>query len=343
MITGLKLINEAEDRLGWRQTPTLEDSVLRPETRKLLRMLNRVLKSLQSADDWPLMRAEGTLMTLAAAEGTAPFYLVNGSATVIVISGTPTDTSTPAVLRLDESYIGRAIQIGDESTVYRIKSVANPQCFDLNRPWIGATTVLVAGPSEYQTYTIAQDQYFLPADYCRPNGKWDQFLAPYGIQPVGPDAFSTVRRSRGGTLLTHAPEIFTVYGVDAGQVYQILHLDPFPLEQQILQFTYQIVHPEIETDADRILFPASHEGVILEALLYLANRDYQDDSKLEVVLRDYMRETSAVRALSPMTEDPFQIRPSGSHRIAQHRRWGAASPRLDYGSYFDRIDVYGLT
>jgi hypothetical protein len=338
MITGLKLINEAEDRMGWRQTSTLEDAVLRPEGRKLLRLLNRVLKSLQAVDDWPMLRAEGTILTVPAIEGTDYFVLVNGDATVLV--GTE-ELATPSTLRFDDSYIGRAIQIGSEATVYRIQSLNSTTSVELNRPWIG-TSSAGGAVGESLAYTIAQDQYFLPKDYCRPNGRWDQFLEPYGITPIGPDAFGTKRRGRGNSIMLQAPEVFTVFGMDAGQVYQVLHLDPFPLEQQILQFTYQKIHPEIETDADRILFPASHEGAVLEALLYLANRDYQDDSKLEAVLRDYVRETNMARTMSPMTEDQFQLRPSGNHRVAQHRRWGSGGIRTDYGAYFDRIDAYGL-
>lgn len=333
MITGLKLINEAEDRMGWRQTATLEDATLRPEARKLLRLLNRILKSMQSVDDWPMLRTEGTIMTVPSVEGSDFFVLTNGDPTVAM--GTSATTLT-----FDDSYIGRAIQIGGESTVYRIVSLNSETSIELNRPWIGDTsTDLVAG--DELSYIIAQDQYFLPKDYSRPNGRWDQFLEPYGIDPIGPDAFSSRRRGRGGSIMVNSPEVFTVYGMDQGQVFQILHLDPFPSEQQILQFTYQRVHPEIETDADRVLFPPVQEGIVLEALLYLANRDYQDDAKLEAVLRDYMRELNSARSMSPMTEDPIQIRPHGGHRIAQHRRWGAGV-RYDYGSFFDRIDAYGL-
>lgn len=333
MITGLKLINEAEDRLGWRQTSTLEDATLRPEARKLLRLLNRILKSMQVVDDWPMLRADGTILTVPAVEGTDFFVLTNGDATVSMGTGATT-------LTFDDSYIGRAIQIGSEATVYRILSLNSETSVELNRPWIGDTsTDLVAG--DELAYTIAQDQYFLPKDYSRPNGRWSQFLEPYGIEPLGPDAFSSRRRGRGGSILLQSPEAFTVYGMDSGQVFQVLHLDPFPLEQQILQFTYQKIHPEIETDADRVLFPPMQEGMVLEALLYLANRDYQDDAKLEAVLRDYMREMNMARSMSPVTEDPLQITPDGSHRRAQRRRWGA-SAQYDYGAYFDRIDVYGL-
>jgi hypothetical protein len=338
MITGLALINEAEDRLGWRQTTTLEDTTLRPETRKLLRLLNRVLRSLQVADDWPLLRAEGTILTLAAETGEALFTLVANDATVTTVARTdPADDD----LVFDDSYIGRAIQIGSEPTVYRIQSLNNTRSIELNRPWIGEAA---AGTEEEGalTFTVAQDQYFLPKDFCRPNGTWDQFLEPYGISAVGPDEFARERRGRGSTILTAAPERFTVYGMDAGQVYQVLHLDPFPKDQQILAYTYQKLHPAVENDADRILFPASHEGVVLEALLYLANRDYEDDVKLEVVLRDFVREMNAARMSAPMTEDRPQIRPSGQHRVQQRMRWGAGGLRYDYGDYFDRADVYGM-
>jgi len=56
METGLSLIQEIQDRIGWTVTGSIEGSYGKdPEVRKVLLILNRVLKNLGPMDDWPML------------------------------------------------------------------------------------------------------------------------------------------------------------------------------------------------------------------------------------------------------------------------------------------------
>lgn len=326
MITGLALINEVEDRLGWRQTETLEGTQ-RPETRKLVRLLNRVLSSMQALDDWPLLRTEGTLLLVADDSGDAYFELTNGSATVTL-------GASEATLTFSEQLIGRAIKLGSHATVYRIKSVESATSLTLNRPYLGDTWTNADGTL---AYIIAQDQYFLPEDFDRPTEDWQNFFGDPGITPVGPNEFRQRRISRGNSILLSDPDCFTVYGLDDSETFQKIHFDPWPNDERVLNYTYQKNHPKIETDEDRVLFPKTHEGIIIEAMLQLANRDYEDSSKTQLVLQDLLRTINTAQGPGNVSQDRMRMTPSGQHRIAERMRWRGGS-RMDWGEAFDRIE-----
>lgn len=333
MTRGLDIINEVEDRLGWRQTDTLEGT-LRPESRKLLRLLNRVLRALQRADDWPLLREDGDILTIAGLEGSDYFLLSNGNKLIRLGSGASGD------LEFDDTFINRAIQIGSHETVYRIEEVTSGNAVKLNRPWLGdnSTGGLVG---EELSYKIAQDQYALPEDFDRPTGKWQSFLAPYGVYPLGPEKFREQRIERGGKILVANPDYFTIYGTASDSDRYVLRLDPFPKYQQLLTFSYQRNHPEVRDDNDKVYFPLSYEDVVIEAMLYLANRDYEDDAKMQVVLRDYMRVLNGALGNPSVAEEMLQMTPDSRHRRAQRAKWGTGV-RVNWGSLFDRADRVGF-
>jgi hypothetical protein len=326
MITGLALINEVEDRLGWRQTETLEGTQ-RPETRKLVRLLNRVLNSMQALDDWPLLRTDGTLQLIADDSGDAYFELTNGSATVEL-------GASETTLAFSEQLIGRAIQLGSHATIYRIKSVESTTQLTLNRPYLGDDWTDADGEL---SYVIAQDQYFLPEDFDRPTEDWQNFFGDPGIDPIGPNAFRKERIARGNSLLLDDPNVFTVYGLDDSETFQKIHFDPWPDNERILNYTYQKNHPKIETDEDRILFPKTHEGIIIEAMLQLAHRDYEDSDKSQVVLQDLIRTINQAQAPGNVAQDRMRFTPNGKHRLAQYRSWRGGS-RIDWGTAFDQLD-----
>jgi hypothetical protein len=331
MITGLALINEVEDRLNWRQTDTLEGT-LRPETRKLLRLLNRVLASMQTLDDWHLLRADGDLQLVPADESTAYFEVTSGSATVEL-------GASEATLAFTDSMKGRAITIGSHATIYRIKRVVNPQKLELNRPYLGDTLTEV--DDGLVAYQIVQDRYSLPADFDRPTGGWENFFGSSTIDAVGPERLLEVRRGRGGALITGDPDIFTVYGLDDSETFQTVHFDLYPKEARILNFTYQKDHPKIETDEDRVLFQRSHEAIIIEAMLQLANRDYEDSAKVEAVLRDFLRTLNQAQGAGNVAQDRMRLTPNGRHRQQQFLKWGRRG-RIDWGSTFDMVNKIGL-
>lgn len=326
MITGLALINEVEDRLGWRQTDTLEGTQ-RPETRKLVRLLNRVLNSMQSLDDWPLLRTEGTLQLIADLSGEAYFELSNGSATV-QLGASETD------LEFSESWIGRAIQLGSHATIYRIKAVPSTTTLTLNRPYLGDDWEDADGEL---AYVIAQDQYFLPEDFDRPTDDWVNFFGDPSIEPVGPNSFRDNRIARGNTMLRADPNVFTIYGLDPSETFQVVHFDPWPDETRILNYTYQKNHPVIRTDEDRVLFPKTHEGIIIEAMLQLANRDYEDSDKVQVVLQDLLRTINTAQGPGNVSQDRMRMTPNGRHRRAERMRWRGGR-RIDWGEAFDQLN-----
>lgn len=323
MITGLALINEVEDRLGWRQTSTLEGTQ-RPETRKLVRLLNRVLASMQTLDDWQMLREDGTMQLVADNSGSAYFELTNGSATVAL-------GVSEATLAFDENMKGMAITLGTHATIYRIKSVESTTSLTLNRPFLGDDWEDADGTL---TYVIAQDRYALPADFDRPTDDWENFFGSNSISVVGPNSFLNERRDRGSSLQVGDPERFTVYGLDDSETFQIVHFDPWPDEARVLTFTYQKDHPVIETDEDRVLFPRSHEAIILEAMLHLANRDYADETKVEAVLRDFIRTINQAQSAGNVSADRMRFTPDSRHRHAQYSKWRGRG-NVDWGEAFD--------
>lgn len=338
MITGLALINEVEDRLRWRQTGTLEGTQ-RPETRKLVRLLNRVLNSMQALDDWPLLRKTGDLQLVAKETLTDNgATLTNGDATA-TFSGVAVDPDEDTAVAFDDTYIGRVLQVAGEDTLYQIKTVVSETEIELSRPWVGTSIAADVddATADDVTLTIAQDRYALPEDFDRPTGGWANFFGNPDISPIGPEEFLARRRARGNILLLGDPDVFTVYGLDDSETFQIIHFDPFPENKRILTFTYQRNHPAIETDEDRVLFPKTHEGVVVEAMLHLANRDYQDDSKTQLVLIDYLRSLNIAQSTGNVAQDRLRFTPSGQHRIAQRWKWGGIG-RIDWGSEFDRSD-----
>jgi hypothetical protein len=327
MITGLALINEVEDRMNWRQTGTLEGAI-RPETRKMLRLLNRILASMQTLDDWHLLREDGTIQLVAANESTAYFEITNETATVEL-------GASESTLIFSDSMAGRAIQIGTHKTIYRIDSVQNPKKLTLNRPFLGST--LTEADDELVAYSIVQDRYALPSNYDRPTDDLENFFGTNSIDAVGPNTFLEQRRNRGSTLLVSDPDMFTIYGLDDSETFQIVHFDPYPDEARILNFTYQKDHPTIETDEDRVLFQRSHEAIIIEAMLHLANRDYEDSTKVEAVLRDFMRTINQAQGAGNPAGDKMRFTPNGGHRIAQRMKWGRGGG-VDWGSAFDQVN-----
>lgn len=331
MITGLELLNEINDRIGWPQIETLEGSGdLTSEQRKLVNLLNRVLRSLDAGADWPLLRAEGDLIVTPAEEDSAKFTLANGDESIV---------NTDSSIGFDISYKERAIQIGGHNTVYRIKTIVTDRAVELNRIWLGDDDT---GLGDEQLYKIVQDRYALPTDFARPLGKWSNFFQPYGIQYVSPEDFLQVRRERGNSILIGEPKIFTLWGLAPDGNSRMIHFDPWPDNQYMYTYTYQRVHPLIENDNDRILYPHSHLGMIIEAVLYLANRDYESSEKMDVLLRDFVIAFNNQRGQPELTEAPMQLSPNSWHRTRQYWKWQRGTRKIDWGDYFDRSDRVGF-
>ncbi len=329
MITGLDLINEVEDRLGWRQTKTLDED-LKPDSRKMVRLLNRVLKSIQRLDDWPLLRVDAEMTTVAAFQGTDYLTITNGSTTFA--AGVTTD----GTLLFDDTMVGRAVQIAAKDTIYRIVSIESPVSCTLNKAWIDDTITDTSSG-----FKIVQDQYALPEDFDRPAGGWEAFLDSHGVEPTGPDDFKKARIRRGGSLLIAEPKVFTIYGFTANNYQQVIHMDPYPENVRIYSYSYYRDHPEIDTDNDRVLLPATKLDAIIEGMLYLATRDYTDDGKVQMVMADYMRSLNSAGGSPGAAEQITQMSPNMKHKYQRRAQWGRGV-RVNWGSLFDRSDRVGF-
>ena len=328
MITGLALINEVEDRLGWRQTASL-DGDLRPDSRKMVRLLNRVLKSIQRLDDWPLLRKDAEITTVATLTDTNAMSVINGSK-VVALGDADGD------IVFSETMIGRALTIGSERTIYRIASVETNISLTMNKEWIGDTI-----DGDETAFKIGQDQYALPADFDRPAVGWESFLSPYALKPVGPDVFKKVRIDRSNTLRIGNPEIFTTYGYTPNNYQMVLHLDPYPESEQILNYSYYCNHPEIDSDNDRVLLPLAKLDAVIEGMNYVATRDYTDDQKMTLVLQDYMRALNSAGGSPGTTDDITQITPNMRQKYQRRAQWGRGV-KVNWGSLFDRSDRVGF-
>lgn len=334
MRTGLQVIQEIQDRLGDRQAETIEGDVDK-KVRKLVRLLNRVLKNMVSAEQWPMLRTEGTIVTQASIEEDMLVELTNGS-NVVNISSFDSSGVT-----FETSYLQWGIQFGRDTPVYRITKVVSPTRIELNRAWLGDTSVPTSADDDTTAVVLAMDRYALPEDFDRPTGTWQDFLSAYNVKPLGPEAFAEERRKRGRNIITDSPKYYTIYGLDPSNTYQVLHLEPWPDDQTMMEYNYQREHPDVEFDTDLVLFPHSQLSIIIEACIYLANRDYKDDQRLGAALTEYLQQFNAAKSQQRVTTDDKQFTPWMRSR-ARSVRQSRAGVRIDYGDYFDIAGNTGL-
>lgn len=330
MLTGKQIVNEIEDRLGYPQSATLEGSI-GVDTRKILGLLNRVLKNMGAIEQWPMLRTEGTIVTQAGVEEDMLLEVTNGSDTVVISSY---DASG---FTFDVSHKQWALQIGsDETPIYRIAEIVSPTQIKLNRVWIGDTNVPTSAADDTVGVRLAMDQYVVPEDFDRPTGDWEDFLSVYNIKPLGPEEFAKRRREDGRVIRLDNPMYYTVYGLDPSESYQVLHLHPWPVSQTLLQYHYQRLHPTLEHDVDHVLFPQTHLGMIIEAVIYLANRDYEDDQRMQAALAEFMQQFKAAKSANMVIQDKKVLTPWSGHRARSVRQLrGVGGIRYDYGDYFD--------
>lgn len=331
-MNALAVLNEIEDRLGWTQTKTLDTEPLTADTRKLLRLLNRVLQSITGMQDWPLLRKDGSILLIA--DQTSD--LTAGAEEYVAIAR-DSDTMTVQNATFGEQIIGHALQVSGDEVVYRIKDVTSPTTLQLTETW--ASDDIVVG--DERTYTIAMDQYALPQDFDRPLTDAQAFFAPYNIRPMSPDEFEQLVRNDPG-ITVGEPRQFTIFGMNAAQTSELLHVRPFPDEQRRLRFSYQMIHPTINSDNDKILFQNRYIAAIQEMVLQLALRDYEDDAKTQVVLADMLRAYNQQTANKGITGSRMVMRKTGRIRRSIQRAFANGGHRMDWGSWFDRADFHSL-
>jgi len=337
MIAALDLLNEVADRLSWPQFTTLEEVQPLAEHRKLLRLLNRVLESLGAYNDWPLLREEATIVMVAAVQSSADpdddastddgqFITATQNSKTITVSNYTGFT---------EAHIGWAFQASGDEYIYRVATVPSTSSITLNRAWVNDS---VAASDEIG-FTMAMDRYALPEDFGRPVDDWQNAFAPYKIKPRTPNQFRDRRRERSGILLAD-PDIFTIYGLQNGR--QVVHFDPFPENARMLQYEYQKRHPVIDSDQDQILYPHSYLGVLIDVLVQLALRDYEDSAKMQTILQDVLRGHNLQQSNAGVTESRPVMEPGNSVRRSMRVAYGLPTVNIDWGDAFDTGELHGL-
>ena len=332
MPLALEILNEVADRLGWEQITTIESANMSNETRKLLRLLNRILGTLGGLDEWPMLRGSGTIQLVAdeisdVTSGSEQYVTATQNDATVVIDN----------MTMDATYVGRAIKFSSCEYVFRISEVTTPTTIELNRAWFEDSITV----TDEVTFTIAMDQYVLPEDFDRPIDDFSSFLAPYEISPIDPAEFQELRRRHSG-LHIDQPNVFTIYGLNEAQTAMVLHLDPYPDEVTVLDFPYIKIHPEIDSDNDKILYPKRVIEVIIEMMLQLAYRDYEDDDRMQVALMDMITKYNQSVGKSTATDRRKVMKPSKRTRMDIYRAYRAGGANIDWGDTFDRAGNVGF-
>jgi hypothetical protein len=324
MVNALEIINEINDRLGWPQLSTIEDPDVTNEQRKVLRALNRTLVTIQGVDDWPLLRRDGEIVLVPEVLGTA----VSGSEQYVTATQNSKEV-TIANITMDDTYKTRAFQVAGDNIVYRIVDILSPTTVKLNRAWI-SDSITVA---DEKLFTIAADRYGLPNDFDRPSTDIESFFGPYSIKPINPNELSLMRRKNPG-IHTDDPSVFTIYDMNEGQTTTLMHFHPFPKNARLLQFSYQSVHPEINSDNDKILYPQRYMEFVINATEKVCLEAYEDSPKADRTLIEMMRnynwQTPAI------TDSLPRLRPANQIRQSMQQAAGLGSIRVNWGSFFDR-------
>jgi len=328
MMIGLDLFNELAHRLRWPRVTTLEGT-LQPEHEKLLTLINRVLETMPTIDDWPMLQADG-FITLVASEQSD---LTVGLEQYVTATQDSFDVTVDN-MTFDASYQGRAFQVAGDEYPYRIGQVISPTEIRLTRAWISESIV----PADQRVFTIAMDRYALASDFDRP---LDDFNNLFGgtIRAISPEEFRALRR-KNTTITLGDPAVFTIYGLTDNETSMVLHFHPYPSDKRMLTYPYLRVHPRVETDEDKILFPKRHIEALMEVILYLAKRDHEDEVQLDLMLRDKMSELNTALANSTVTGDRHVLVPSQHMRRRIYNRYGRQGYRIDWGSSFDLVGNY---
>lgn len=330
-IIALNVLNEIADAAGWPQLDSIESPDQTPEERKIVRALNRVLRAMVGLNDWPMLRTEGSITTVAK-------ELTSGDSSEYVTATNGSTTLTIANMSFDANYKQRAIQVSGDETVYRIEDVLSKTSLQLNKAFVG-TSITVA---DELVASIAMDRYALPEDFSRPVDKWKNFFAPYSIRPQGPEDFKARRRRDRGITLGD-PDIYTVFGMNPSETVQLVHFHPYPENARLLEFDYIRNHPEINSDNDKILFPQRFIEPIINICVEVIKRQYDDDSRIEVALMSALKSYNDQMSNPGVTEQHLEFQPDLSVRTSIRRSYGIRGGFIDYGDYFDDVSNVGLT
>lgn len=321
------IFNEIAERAGWPQIDAIESPTLSVRHRKMLRVINRVLKSLGSYTDWPLLRKSGTILLVASetSDTTA------GSEQYCTLTQN-SDVVTVANMTFTDTYIGRAVQFSGSDFPYRIIAVPAPDQIQLHRVWVDTDKVV----ADAVTFKIAMDQYALPDDFDRLSDKGENVFSPTTITPLDPSDFAKKRRQDPGIVLDE-PAFLTIKGMNPGETHKLVHFHPFPRNARIIQFDYQREHPAITSNNDKILYAASAVEIVIDAVLEIVEGDLEaDDAKVARVLERLMRNYNMRQSHQGPTAKRVELRPANDIRV-RTAQW-SPSVKVDWGEFWDRAE-----
>lgn len=330
----LDVINEIQDRIGYSQSETIESGTLSSDERKILRLLNTVLLAWGGLKDWSLLRTDGDMVLVADVVSDTS---VAGSEQYVNATQNSATITVDNMTAFDDTYLARAIKVSGVSYVYRIVDVPAPNQLKLNRAWIDESI----DSSDERTFIIGADRYVLPADYDRATGDPRSFFEPYGIEHVDPEEFRDIRRRNPGVEVGE-PRYFTIYGMNDAETQELIHFHPFPDNARLLEYQYQREHPEIDSDNDKVLVPNRFREALIEMVLQLAERDFEDDAKTQIVLADMLRAFNQQNSAQEITERSKVFRPRNRTRSDMYAAYARGGFNVDYGDYFDYAGNRGL-
>ena len=227
--------------------------------------------------------------------------------------------------------------VTSDEEVFRIIAVQSPTQLKLDKIWTQDSIAV----SDERTATIAMDRYALPSDFGRTVDNWQNFFAPYNILPVTPNEFKERRRVEQRMQLED-PQIYTVHGLSENGAAQVVHFHPWPKNARVLRFEYQKKHPTIDSDQDQILYPSTYREALIDAVLHLANRDYEDSSKMQQILVDFIRSHNMQQSNPGLHDSRICLEPSGETRSSIYASYGAPTTAIDWGDAFDTGRIFGL-
>lgn len=337
--SALDLLKDVCDRLGWDQIVSVEnEDELTKDDRKLVRALNRVLTVMSGMDAWVNLRKEGEVVTVAEYT-TGLARMTNGS---VSVSGQLDDDGNPTVWT--QAMVGRAFVVDSQQLIYRVADVLSATSLELDREYQGDTTDGTDDAPDVN-YHIMQDRYDLPIDYDRPADKaWTGYGegADWDVVITDPATIRARRRGRSPASTAKQPDAVTLWKHDDEDEHRQVVVDPFPKTQVVLQHEYQAVHPKIERDTQRILFPPRQEEMIKAGVEWLLLSGPDDDARAAMALSEFLRARGDDLSKQEIGKQRMRITASQEQRMKQRWKWGRRGMRTDWGSWFDRRDFFGF-
>lgn len=302
----LDFVNSVADALSWGQVETIETDRT-PETRKIIRSADLVLRSLQSDKAWDSLATEGKLMVQYSQEDISRAVTIERGATSITFSA-------PVGMEDGSWYNGCLLQIGDYPEIFRIVEYQGSHVYTLDKPWVEANL-----SASTQAVTFGRDIYQMPADYDRLTCSTLKNIHT-GNEVTLVDS-NTLRQEwiTSGTSLTPAePTKFTIEG-STSKNNKVIRFNRIPDAAYTFEYTYQREHPKLETDTTEILYPSRMHLAIIDTIAARLYRDVEDSAKYGQLAQEALNMRVRGEANPDPSDNRMQMSPDLG-RTRAHRR-----------------------